>query len=77
MTPYELGFMLRLNDKRAKSYIEMLEEKGLVESTDRDGRTAYSVTTAGKVLVESLKTAFEMRSQSPIKDSRSVFSDLL
>lgn len=77
LTPYELGFRLRLNDKRAKEYLETLEKEGLVERVTRKGRTAYLASATGNAFVGSLKLAFQKRGHSPMKDDRYVFSDLL
>ncbi len=57
MTPFEISFQLRLNTKRTRGYIELLAEKGLLESCAEDGRGVYVLTAKGWAFSESVRAA--------------------
>jgi len=59
MTPFEIAFYARLNHKRTKDYVRLLERSGYLESTEEDGRTLYSLSGNGKVIVERVRSIFE------------------
>ena len=77
MTPYELGFRLRLNEKRTRKYLDLLEKKGLVERTIQDRKAKYVASAAGSAFVANLRMIFQGRAKTESDFDRDVFSDLL
>jgi predicted transcriptional regulator len=56
MTPFEIAFYVRLNHKRTKEYVRLLERNGYLESIEEDGRTLYAVSGNGRILIERLRS---------------------
>jgi predicted transcriptional regulator len=59
MSTFEISFLLRLNSKRTKEYIDFLAAKGFLESSVTDGKNVCTVTEEGKKYVESIRTVME------------------
>jgi predicted transcriptional regulator len=55
MTPFEIAFYARLNHKRTKEYVRLLERSGYLESNEEDGRTFWTLSASGKVIVDKVR----------------------
>jgi predicted transcriptional regulator len=58
LTPFETAFYARLNHKRAKEYINLLERNGYLELVDEDGRTICVLSASGGSLVEKARAVY-------------------
>ena len=58
LTPFETAFYARLNHKRAKEYINLLERNGYLELVDEDGRTICVLSASGGSLVERARAVY-------------------
>jgi predicted transcriptional regulator len=61
MTPFELAFYARLNHKKCKEYLRLLEREDYVKSIEEDGRTIFGLSENGKVIVDKIRNIFETK----------------
>jgi predicted transcriptional regulator len=60
MTPYEISFRLRLNQKRTKEYLEFLQKNSLVDCEEKeDGKRVCEIAENGKVFFENLRSVLD------------------
>jgi predicted transcriptional regulator len=59
LTPFEIAFYARLNHKRCKEYVRLLEMEGYLQHNEEDGRTIFGLTQNGKEIVEKVRSIFE------------------
>jgi predicted transcriptional regulator len=60
LTPFETAFYARLNHKRAKEYINLLERSGYLELVDEEGRTICVLSASGGSLVERARAVYAL-----------------
>ncbi|HKW04660.1 MAG TPA: winged helix-turn-helix domain-containing protein [Nitrososphaerales archaeon] len=58
MTPFEIAFYARLNHKRCKEYLRLLEREEYVQSKEEDGKTIFGLSENGKVIVDQVRNIF-------------------
>ena len=59
MTPFEIAFYARLNHRRCKEYVRLLEREGYLQHTEEDGRTLFGLTENGKEIIEKVRSIIE------------------
>jgi predicted transcriptional regulator len=60
MTPYEISFRLRLNQKRTREYLEFLQKNSFVDCGEKeDGKRVFEITENGKAFVENLRSVLD------------------
>jgi predicted transcriptional regulator len=71
MTPFEIAFYARLNHKRCKEYVRLLEREGYVHRNEEDGRSLFGLTENGKEIIEKVRRIFEKSGFSATPTPRS------
>ena len=69
MTPFEIAFYARLNHKRCKEYVRLLEREGYLQCSNEDGRNLFGLTQSGKMVVERVRDIFKVTNISTTIDS--------
>ena len=59
MSPFEIAFYARLNHKRTKEYVRLLERSGYLESREEDGKTLWSLTPSGRIIMNKVRAILE------------------
>ena len=60
LTPFEIAFHARLNHKRAKEYIGLLETNGYLELVEDDRRMICVLSADGGSLVEKARGIYRL-----------------
>lgn len=60
LNPFEVAFRLRLNAKRTRRYLELLQERGMLERVVDGSKIRYKVSSEGVALLEYAQRALRL-----------------